>query len=84
MSSAPYGPASSNVPTARREPGSASSRHTTAPSRRGAARRGHKRAIVVGAHKMLRIIYVVLKTGRPYYDRTADYDALMVKRNALR
>ena len=33
---------------------------------------------------MLRIIYVVLKTGRPYYDRTADYEALMVKRNAPR
>ena len=49
-----------------------------------AARRGYKRAIVAGAHKMLRIIYVVLKTGRPYYDRTADYDALMVKRNAPR
>jgi transposase len=49
-----------------------------------AARRGYKRAIVASAHKMLRIIYVVLKTGRPYYDRTADYDALMVKRNAPR
>ena len=49
-----------------------------------AARRGYKRAIVAGAHKMLRIIYVVLKTRRPYYDRTADYDALMVKRNAPR
>ena len=49
-----------------------------------AARRGYKRAIVAGAHKMLRIIYVVLKNGRPYYDRTADYDALMVKRNAPR
>ena len=45
-----------------------------------AARRGYKRAIVAGAHKMLRIIYVVLKNGRPYYDRTADYEALMVKR----
>ncbi len=33
---------------------------------------------------MLRIICVVLKTGRPCYDRTADYDALMVKRNAPR
>ena len=49
-----------------------------------AARRGYKRAIVAGAHKMLRIVYVVLKTGRPYYDRTADYQALMVKRNAPR
>ena len=43
-----------------------------------AARRGYKRAIVAGAHKLLHIIYVVLKTGRPYYDRTADYEALMV------
>ena len=49
-----------------------------------AARRGYKRAIVAGAHKMLRIIYVVLKTGQPYYDRTADYEALLVKRNAPR
>ena len=49
-----------------------------------ATRRGYKRAIVAGAHKLLRIIYVVLKTGRPYYDRTADYEALMIKRNAPR
>ena len=33
---------------------------------------------------MLRIIYVVLQTGRSYYDSTADYDSLMVKRNARR
>ena len=26
----------------------------------------------------------LLKTGRPYYDRTADYEALLVKRNAPR
>ena len=37
---------------------------------------------MAGAHKMPRIVYVVLKTGRPYYNRTADYDALVVKRNA--
>ena len=49
-----------------------------------AARRGYKRAIVASAHKMLRIVYVVLKTARPYYDRTADYEALLVKRNAPR
>ena len=49
-----------------------------------AARRGYKRAIVASAHKMLRIIYVVLKTTRPYYDRAADYEALIVKRNAPR
>ena len=33
---------------------------------------------------MLRIVYVVLKNARPYYDRTADYDAPTVKRNAPR
>ena len=33
---------------------------------------------------MLRIVYVVLKTATPYYDRTADYEALMVKRNVPR
>jgi len=49
-----------------------------------AARRGYKRAIVATAHKMLRIIHVVLKTARPYYDRAAGYEALMVKRNAPR
>ena len=49
-----------------------------------AARRGYKRAIVAIAHQLLRGIYAVLKTRRPYYDRTADYEALMVKRNAPR
>ena len=33
---------------------------------------------------MLRIVYVVLKNGKPYYDHTADYDELIVKRNAPR
>ena len=49
-----------------------------------AARRGYKRAIVAGAHKMLRIVYAVPKNARPYYDRTADYDAPTVERNAPR
>ena len=49
-----------------------------------AARRGYKRAIVAVAHKMLRIIHAVLRTGKPYYDCTADYEALLVKRNAPR
>ena len=40
--------------------------HFEAHHRALAARRGYKRAIVAGAHKMLRIIYVVLKNGRPY------------------
>ncbi|MDE0342063.1 MAG: hypothetical protein OXK82_02640 [Deltaproteobacteria bacterium] len=34
------------------------------------------------ARNSCRIIHVVLKNGRPYCDRTADRDALTVKRNA--
>ena len=44
----------------------------------------YKRAIVAVAHKMLRIIHAVLRTGKPYYDCTADYEELLVKRNAPR
>ena len=47
-------------------------------------RRGYKRAIVATAHKLLRVIYVVLRDGRPYHDPEADYEALMVSRNAPR
>lgn len=47
-------------------------------------RRGYKRAIVATAHKMLRVIYVVLRDGTPYHDPEADYEALMVNRNAPR
>ena len=47
-------------------------------------RRGYKRATVATAHKMLRIAYQMLRTGRPYHDPETDYEALMVKRNAPR
>ena len=47
-------------------------------------RRGYKRAIVATAHKLLRVIYVVLRDERPYHDPEADYEALMVNRNAPR
>ena len=47
-------------------------------------RRGYKRAIVATAHKMLRVIYVVLRDGTPYEDPEADYEALLVSRNAPR
>jgi transposase len=30
-------------------------------------RRGHKRSIIAVAHKMLRVIYSMLKNNRPYY-----------------
>ncbi|MFE8033026.1 IS110 family transposase [Thiohalocapsa marina] len=47
-------------------------------------RKGHKRAIVALAHKMLRIVYAMLNHASPYQDRTVDYEALMVQRNAPR
>ena len=47
-------------------------------------RRGYKRAIVATVHKLLRVIYSVLRTGKPYRDPETDYEAMMVKRNASR
>ena len=47
-------------------------------------RRGYKRAIVATAHKLLRVLYVVLRDARPYQDPEADYEHLMVRRNAPR
>ena len=47
-------------------------------------RRGSKRAIVATAHKLLRVIYSVLKRGKPYRDPETDYEAIMVRRNAPR
>ena len=47
-------------------------------------RRGHKRAIIACAHKMIRAIYTMLRKREPYRDSTVDLDALMVKRNAPR
>ena len=47
-------------------------------------RRGQKRAIVATAHKMLRVIYAVLRDQRPYRDPQTDYEAIMVRRNAPR
>ena len=47
-------------------------------------RRGYKRAIVATAHKLLRVLYVVLRDARPYHDPEADYEELMVRRNAPR
>ena len=47
-------------------------------------RRGRKRAIVATASKMLRVIYAVLKSGKPYQDPHTDYEAKMVLRNAPR
>lgn len=47
-------------------------------------RRGHKRAIVALAHKILRTIFFMLKRGEHYRDSATDYEALSVQRNAPR
>ena len=47
-------------------------------------RKGHKKSIIALAHKMLRIIFSILKNGQPYHDRSVDYEELSVKKNAPR
>jgi transposase len=49
-----------------------------------AIRKGNKKSIIALAHKMLRIIYAVLSKAQPYHDRSVDYEALSVARNAPR
>jgi transposase len=47
-------------------------------------RRGHKRGIIAIAHKLLRIVFALLKNKQAYRDETVNYEELMVKRNAPR
>lgn len=47
-------------------------------------RKGHKKSVVALGHKMLRIIYAMLASGAPYQDRSVDYEAISVARNAPR
>ena len=47
-------------------------------------RRGHKRSLVAIAHKLIRVIYTLLKRRQPYIDPDTDYEGLMVRRNAAR
>lgn len=47
-------------------------------------RRGHKRAIMAIGHRILEIIYILITRKEPYRDRTINYEALVVKRNAPR
>ena len=49
-----------------------------------AIRKGHKKSVVALAHKMLRTIYAMLASGTHYQDRSVDYEALSVARNAPR
>lgn len=47
-------------------------------------RKTHKKAIVAIAHKMIRLIYLLLARKEPYRDPNIDYDAMSAKKNAPR
>jgi transposase len=47
-------------------------------------RRGHKRAIIAIAHKILRTVFFMLARRQHYRDSATDYEALSVRRNAPR
>ncbi len=49
-----------------------------------AIRKGHKKAVVALAHKMLRTVYAMLASGAHYQDKSVDYEALSVAKNAPR
>lgn len=47
-------------------------------------RRGRKRAIVAIAHKLLRTVFIMLKSGQHYRDSAVNHEAMSVKKNASR
>jgi hypothetical protein len=47
-------------------------------------RKSHMKAIVALAHKMIRLIYVLLSRCQPYIDQHIDCAALSAKKNAAR
>ena len=47
-------------------------------------RRGRKRAIFALAHKVLKIVFVLIDRGDYYRDATVNYEAISVERNAPR
>jgi transposase len=47
-------------------------------------RKTHKRAIVAVAHKMIRLIFLMLTRREPYLDQSIDYAAMSAKKNAPR
>lgn len=47
-------------------------------------RKSHKKAIVAVAHKMIRLIYLLLSRKQPYLDQRIDYAAMSAKKNAPR
>ena len=49
-----------------------------------AIRKGRKKSVVALAHKILRTIYAMLASGAHYQDKSVDYEALSVAKNAPR
>lgn len=49
-----------------------------------AIRKGRKKSVVALAHKILRTIYAMLASGTYYQDKSVDYEALSVAKNAPR
>jgi transposase len=49
-----------------------------------AIRKGRKKSVIALAHKMLRTIFSMLSRGTHYQDKSVDYEALSVARNAPR
>ena len=47
-------------------------------------RKSHKKTIVAIAHKMLRLIFLILSRQQPYLDQHIDYAAMSAKQNAPR
>ena len=47
-------------------------------------RLGHKRTIVAIGHKVLEVVFVLLKRKVPYKDPRINYEEIVVKRNAPR
>jgi transposase len=47
-------------------------------------RKSHKKAIVAVAHKMIRLIFLMLSRRQPYIDQAIDYGALSASKNAPR
>ena len=47
-------------------------------------RKSHKKAIVAVAHKMIRLIFILLFRRQPYHDQNIDYAAMSAKKNAPR
>ena len=47
-------------------------------------RKSHKKAIVAVAHKMIRLIYVLLTRQQAYLDQHIDYAAMSARKNAPR